>query len=191
LTARVIVVDVFRHQPVIVGRNVRLEPLTPAVLEDYVRALDEPEVRRLTGSHATFDRPQIERWLATRQDHHDRADWAIVRLTDEAFLGEAVLLDLDPQNESASYRIWLAGPELFGRGYGTEVTRLVVHYALDGIGLHRLGLEVFDVNPRARRVYEKCGFILEGRLRDALLWQGKRQDTLLMAILRGDPRSAR
>ncbi len=186
-----IVVDVFRHQPVIVGRNVRLEPLTPAVLEDYVRALDEPEVRRLTGSHATFDRPQIERWLATRQDHHDRADWAIVRLTDEAFLGEAVLLDLDPQNESASYRIWLAGPELFGRGYGTEVTRLVVHYALDGIGLHRLGLEVFDVNPRARRVYEKCGFILEGRLRDALLWQGKRQDTLLMAILRGDPRSAR
>ena len=191
MTARVIVVDVFRHQPVIVGRNVRLEPLTPAVLEDYVRALDEPEVRRLTGSHATFDRPQIERWLATRQDHHDRADWAIVRLTDEAFLGEAVLLDLDPQNESASYRIWLAGPELFGRGYGTEVTRLVVHYALDGIGLHRLGLEVFDVNPRARRVYEKCGFILEGRLRDALLWQGKRQDTLLMAILRGDPRSAR
>lgn len=93
--------------------------------------------------------------------------------------------DLDPDNKSAG-RMWLAGPQVFGHGYGSEATRLVIDHALGDIGLHRLAVEVFDHNPRARRVYEKCGFSLEGRLRNALLWQGSRHDALVMAVLRTD-----
>jgi RimJ/RimL family protein N-acetyltransferase len=90
-------------------------------LEDYLAALADPEVNRLTGSHAMSDRPTIETWLATRQQHHDRADWAAVRAADGAFLGEAVLNELDPDNESANYRVWLAGPHLFGQGYVLDI----------------------------------------------------------------------
>jgi RimJ/RimL family protein N-acetyltransferase len=99
------------------GHRVRLEPLTPVVLEDYLAALANPEVNRLIDNRAMFDRPTIETGLATRQEHHDRADWAAVRAADGAFLGEAVLNEFDPDNESASYRVWLAGPHLFGQGY--------------------------------------------------------------------------
>lgn len=183
--------DVFRAQPVLVGPRVRLEPLTEVVLDEYLRGLADPEVRRLTGSHSTFTPSEVERWLATRYEQHDRADWAVTRREDGAFLGEAVLHELDPANESASYRIWLAGPHLFGRGYGTEVTQLVVNHALDEVGVHRLALEVFDLNPRARRVYEKCGFVVEGRLQDALVWEGQRHDALVMAVLRPDARPGR
>jgi RimJ/RimL family protein N-acetyltransferase len=130
--------DVFRDQPVLTGDLVRLEPLTQAVLEDYLAALAEPEVRRFTGAHVRFDRPKIEAWLATRGEHHDRADWAVVRAEDGAFLGEAVLNEVDLENESADYRVWLAGPQVFGQGYGTEITRLVVEYALGTCGLHRV-----------------------------------------------------
>jgi RimJ/RimL family protein N-acetyltransferase len=184
----VITADVFRNQPVLTGHRIRLEPLTPAVLEDYLAALADPEVNRLTGSHVMFDRPTIETWLATRQQHHDRADWAAVRAADGAFLGEAVLNELDPDNESANYRVWLAGPHLFGQGYGTEITRLVVDFALGTVGLHRVSLGVYDFNPRAQRVYEKCGFSHEGRLREALRWDGQWHDELLMAVLHSDPR---
>lgn len=180
----------FRAQPILDGATVRLEPLTEAVADDYWPTMNDPEVSRLTGTHRTFARAEIEEWLLTRREHHDRADWAILRRDDGAFLGEAVINDLDPSNESANYRIWLAGPAAFGRGYGTEATRLVVAYALGEIGLHRLALEVFEHNPRARRVYEKCGFITEGWQRDALLWEGKRYDSEMMAILRTDPRSS-
>jgi len=123
-------------------------------------------------------------WLTT----HDRADWAILRRDDGAFLGEVVINDFDPHNESANYRIGLAGPAHFNHGYGTEATRLVIAFAFDRIGLHRLELEVFAFNPRARRVYEKCGFQLKGTLRDALQWDGVFIDTHKMAILRADPR---
>ena len=178
--------DAFRDQPVLTGQLVRLEPLTLAVLA----ALAEPEVRRLTGAPATFDRPKIEAWLATRGEHHDRADWAVVRAEDGAFLGEAVLNQVDLDNESANYRVWLAGPQVFGQGYGTEITQLVVDYALGTCGLHRISLGVYDFNPRVQRVYKKCGFSHEGRLRHALLWEGQWHDELLMAILSSDPRPA-
>jgi len=181
--------DAFRDQPTLTGHRVRLEPLTESVLEDYLAGLDDPEVCRLTGSHAQHDRAQVYDWLATRRQHTDRADWAVVRVADCAFLGEAVLNALDADNASVNYRVWLAGPDVLGKGYGTEVTRLVLGYALDTIGLHRVSLSVFDFNPRARRVYEKCGFQLEGRLRQSLLWDGQWHDDLIMSVLSTDPRS--
>ena len=73
-------------------------------MEDYLAALADPEVNRLTGTHVRFDRPAIETWLATRQQHHDRADWAAVRRSGRR-MGEAVLNELDPSNESTNYRV--------------------------------------------------------------------------------------
>ena len=176
---------VFRDQPTLTGERVRLEPLTLAVLTDYLATLDDPEVQRLTGSHEPNDSGRIAQWLATRRDHHDRADWAVIRIGDGAFLGEAVINQLDVANASANYRILLGRPHL-DQGYGTETTRLIVAYAF-GVGLHRLSLGVYDFNPRAQRVYEKCGFVLEGRLRDALRWDGEWHDELVMSVLATDP----
>ena len=190
MLADVIAATSFRNQRVLTGERVRLEPLTSVVLEDYLAAMADPEVTHLTGTHTMFDRAIIQAWLESRQQHHDRADWAIMRIEDGAFLGEAVLNDLDADNAAANYRVWLAGRRLFGRGYGTETTRLVIGYALDTVGLHRLSLGVYDFNSRAQRVYEKCGFIPEGRRRDALRCEGKWHDEVLMSILSTDPRSA-
>jgi len=68
----------------------------------YSVGLADPEVNRLTGTHATFDRSELEIWLATRREHDDRADWAAVSAADGAFLGEAVLNEFDPDNASAA-----------------------------------------------------------------------------------------
>ncbi|MCO1656487.1 GNAT family N-acetyltransferase [Pseudonocardia sp. S2-4] len=178
--------DVFRDRSVLHGEHVRLEPLGPAVLEDYLRALDDPEVRRSTGSHTVADRTTVERWLASRHEHHDRADWAVVRAADGAFLGEAVLNDLDPDNGSCNFRILLGGPHQ-GRGYGTEAVRLAVGEAF-ARGLHRVSLGVFEFNARAQRVYEKCGFVVEGRCRDVLHWDGRWHDEIVMSVLAGELR---
>jgi RimJ/RimL family protein N-acetyltransferase len=180
--------DAFRDQPVLPGERVRLEQLGPAVLDAYWAALNDPEGKRLTGTHADFTRQQAERWLASRAGQTDRADWAAISVADGSYLGEAVLNDLDPDNGVCGFRIALAGPHLYGRGLGTEMTRLVLGHAFDTVGLHRVELQVYAFNPRAQRVYEKCGFRVEGRRREALLWDGERVDVVDMGILRSDPR---
>jgi len=56
------------------------------------------------------------------------------------------------------------------------------------LGLHRISLGVYDFNPRAQASYAKLGFVLEGRLRDALFWDGEWHDELIMSVLATDPR---
>jgi RimJ/RimL family protein N-acetyltransferase len=144
---------------------------------------------RLTGTHAQFTRPQVEAWLAGLAATEGRADWAIILCADGTHIGEVVLNDYDAENSSISFRIALNADSRFGQGYGTEATRAVVDHAFDDIGVHRIGLEVYTFNPRAQRVYEKVGFQVEGRLRDALRWDDEWVDAVVMGMLASDPRS--
>ncbi len=49
--------------------------------------------------------------------------------------------------------------------------------------MHRIQLEVYGNNHRARRVYEKVGFVVEGVRRDAALREGEWTDEVLMSLL--------
>jgi Acetyltransferase (GNAT) domain len=80
-------------------------------------------------------------------------------------------------------RCCVGGAALYGRGLGTKATRLVLAFAFGALDLHRVELEVYDFNPRARRVYEKVGFVVEGVRRDALWWDGAWHGAVMMAIL--------
>lgn len=169
------------------GPSVRLEQLTIGVLEPYLVGLEDPEIGRLTGSRGTFSREVVEQWLLTRAEQTDRVDWAVHRRSDNEFLGEAVLNDIDLDNCSANFRVWLL-PAHWGHGYGTEVATLALAHAFEVLQLHRVELSVFAFNPKAQRAYEKAGFTVEGRRRHALRWDDAWHDDLIMAAL--NPASA-
>ncbi|MFJ6700551.1 GNAT family N-acetyltransferase [Streptomyces sp. NPDC091272] len=174
----------FRNKPTLKGERLWLRPVTvddvPALLPMFLDA----EVARLTGSHgeAEPDQARIRTWYDTRQEQDDRLDLAVVERATGDVVGEVVLNEWDPCNESCNFRISLV-PATHGRGLGTEATRLLVGHGFETLALHRISLEVYAFNPRARRVYEKVGFVAEGVLRDALLREGERVDATVMSIL--------
>lgn len=68
-----------------------------------------------------------------------------------------------------------------GRGIGTELLAYAEQFARTR-GVHRMELEVFENNKNAVRLYEKLGFVAEGRRREAIqtpegyedvIWMGK------------------
>jgi RimJ/RimL family protein N-acetyltransferase len=173
----------FADKPVLTGELVTLRPVEVADVPAMVDALADPESRRLTGTHARFTVDQLRNWAATRAEHDDRLDLTILERATGEYAGEVVLNELDPDNLSCSFRIGLAGPRFFGRGLGTEAARLILAHAFDSVGLHRIALEVYAFNPRARRVYDKLGFRAEGTLRHALRWDGAWVDAHVMSVL--------
>lgn len=176
------------EQAVLHTDRLRLEQLGPEHFDSTWQYLQDEEGRRLTGTHQEFTEDMVRKFLDGLPGKDDRADWAIIRAEDGAHVGEVVLNDLDEDNRSMNFRIGLAGESVWGRGYGTDATRAVVAYAFDVVGLHRLSLGVYAFNPRAQRVYEKVGFVCEGVARNALLWDGRRHDEILMAMLSTDAR---
>ncbi len=125
-----------------------------------------------------------QHWYGSRAEEEDRLDLAVVERASGDYAGEVVLNDLDPDNLSCNFRIGLR-PGFQDRGMGSEATRLILDHAF-AIGLHRVELEVYAFNPRARRVYEKAGFVHEGTRREALLWDGEWIDAILMSVLATD-----
>lgn len=186
----------FEHKPTLEGRLVMLRPFTEADIAAMGSILADPEVQILTGS--VVDRAQAEgasasldertlAWYRSRAEQDERLDLAIVDTRSGVCVGEAVLNDLDADNRCCNFRI-LIGPAGRGRGLGTDATRLMVDHAFATTQLHRIELEVYSFNPRARRAYEKAGFVLEGVRRDALLFDGDWINAEVMSVLRSDPR---
>jgi RimJ/RimL family protein N-acetyltransferase len=74
----------------------------------------------------------------------------------------------------------------WNKGYGSEVMSLLVKHCFETLNLNRVMLRVYTDNIRAVRSYEKAGFVLEGRLREAVYKFGKYDDVLIMSVLRSE-----
>jgi RimJ/RimL family protein N-acetyltransferase len=174
----------FADKPTLTGSRIVLRPVAGSDVPGLRDLVSDPEGRRLTGTHADLaaDEDALRAYYATRHEHADRLDLAIVEKASGEYAGEVVLNDLDQVNRSCGLRIGLR-PGFRDRGLGSEAVRLVLEYAFDQVGLHRIALEVFSFNQRAQAVYERAGFVREGALRDALLWDGEFHDAIVMSIL--------
>ena len=182
----------FATKPRLSGTKVVLRPFRDADLPAMRAMLLDPDARILTGSvhdeaqaHAP-EEPDEEKllldWYRTRNDQPDRLDLAVTDKATDECVGEVVLNQWDPGNASCNFRIMI-GPNGRDRGLGTEATRLIVGYGFEHLGLHRISLEVYAFNPRARRAYEKVGFRPEGVLRESLRYNGEWIDATVMSIL--------
>ncbi len=182
----------FTLKPTLTGSRVRLRPFEPADVAALAPAFEDRELLRLTGSAHRSDDPlepqdpeRSEQFRQWRNAQPDRLDLAVVDLATGACVGEVVLNEWDTANRSCNFRILLSGSGQ-DRGLGTEATRLVLAHGFEQLGLHRISLEVYAFNPRARRVYEKVGFVAEGTLRDALHYDGQWIDATVMSLLAPD-----
>jgi RimJ/RimL family protein N-acetyltransferase len=179
----------FSVKPTLVGAEVVVRPFADDDFPAIREALRDPEVVRLTGSRPIVwdDAAEVRmrEWYGTRGAQPDRLDLAVEERSTGAWVGEVVLNEWDPYNGTCNFRT-MFGPRGRDRGLGTEAARLIVGYGFEQLGLHRIELEVYSFNPRARRAYEKVGFVAEGVLRDALRTPDGRADATVMSILAGE-----
>lgn len=110
--------------------------------------------------------------------------YAIVDQTDE-YLGTVSLKNIDLLNNSAEYAIVLR-TKAKGNGIAYAATKLVLEAAFVEYGLHRVYLTVFASNIAAIKLYERCGFSLEGELREHLYIDGKYVDWRIYGILESE-----
>ncbi|MEM7111021.1 MAG: GNAT family N-acetyltransferase [Chloroflexota bacterium] len=169
-------------KPILYGRTINLRPITVADAPAMFASLSDAESMRLTGTTETFTYEQVEQFCQKISQAANRVDYAITLKDDPAYIGEAVLNEIDWEAKTADFRIALGSSAYFGKGYGTEATQLIIHHGLYTLGLERITLEVYDFNPRAQHVYKKLGFAQNNVLPNALCWEGNYHDALVMNV---------
>ena len=158
----------------------------------FLRWYADPEIARLARYQATPMRPEeIERFFAARVVGPDALAMAVHEATTDRLVGTCAFSQLDGENGSALYHITIGESDVWGNGYGTEATQLMLDHAFGTLGLHRIALYVFEFNERAIRAYRRCGFVVEGRSRESIWRDGRWWDELAMSVLESDWRATR
>jgi len=148
----------------------------------------DSEFRRLldSGVSQLHSATSIQKWLEKELEEGSANQYwfSIRKLDDNMLLGDIDLYVHNWPGRDAFVGLGIGEREFWGKGYGTDVMKVILRYGFTEINLNRITLTVFEYNPRAIRSYEKAGFRHEGRVRKALNKEGKRWDILMMGILR-------
>lgn len=168
--------------------NIHLRLIEEKDKEEYYQvgfAEADEEVNYYTGTDASFSLEDIEKYVSRIVSDETRYDFLICDEMDR-ILGEVVLNEIDEESRMANLRIGLFRKQFLEKGVGTLSLQMAISFAFRTLKLHRVELEVFEYNHRAKHCYEKIGFIEEGRKRDALFYKGQYYHVIIMAMLESD-----
>lgn len=151
----------------------------------YAEWYGDPEIWHLTSWTSTpLGRSAVERLFDQREASPADDSFAIHVIGDRAPIGVISLMNISETHDSADLSVILGHSEDRDRGYGADAISALLDYAFGELGLHRIGLSVFEFNEAAIATYEKLGFQTEGRLRQTIRRDDAFYDAILMSVLR-------
>ena len=170
------------------GELIYLRPAERDDLDRFVRWFGDAETTRFLMARAPFSLAMEEQWFADMVSRQGKTDYhfVICRLADDEPIGTAGLHAIDFVNGNAEFGISIGEKGEWNKGYGTDALHAICDFGFGELRLHRIELEVYAPNARARRSYEKAGFTLEGTLRERHYRDGHHEDVLIMSLLRDE-----
>ena len=170
------------------GQRVLLRPYSVEDAESLLAAIDE-------------SRQHLRPWLAWVDQHTTRdycsrcaASWilrtdltlGIFTADGNCFLGGTGLRNPNWHLRSFEIGYWLRKSAI-GHGFMTETVQRLARFALDDLHANRVELYCDVANDASRRVAERSGFLLEGRLRNALpASDGSPRDSFVFSLAPAD-----
>lgn len=172
---------------IIYGKRVRLRSAERSDLEKFVRWINDPEVTEGLTLFLPMSSVDEEKWFENAMQRPQEEKPLVIDMKDGAnwrLIGNSSFFDFDWIARAAEVGIMIGDKTVWNQGYGTEVMSLLLRHGFESLNLNRVYLRVYAGNKRAIRVYEKAGFVHEGRMRQAVFKRGSYSDVLYMSVLR-------
>jgi UDP-4-amino-4,6-dideoxy-N-acetyl-beta-L-altrosamine N-acetyltransferase len=165
------------------GKKTILRPIKLSDAPRFVRWMNDPEIIQYLSIRNPVTLEGEKEWIKSLKKNKNDIILAID--TDKGVhIGSIGIHRINKEHQRATLGINIGDKNYWGKGYGSDVFRSILKYCFGELGLHRVELEVHETNPRAKRMYEKSGFIFEGVKRQANLHDGKFYDNIVMSILK-------
>ena len=167
----------------IVGSRITLRAIELEDLSLYHSWSNDPEIcNRLGDVHFPSSKWQQERWYERIQSDQDTIRLSI-ELRDHKLIGYTGFWNIHWWDKRAEHAVCIGDKEYWNKGYATEAIQLCLDYGFLEMGLHRMEAGILADNEASLKTYTKCGFEVEGILKDHALRHGKRVDRVLVGIL--------
>jgi RimJ/RimL family protein N-acetyltransferase len=171
------------------GERVRLRAVEREDVKKFFVWVNDPDVTRYLSLYLPISSVDEENWFEamTKRDQAEKPLVIEVRDGDcWKMIGNCGVFGIDPVNSLGELGIMLGEKDEWNKGYGTETMVLLLRHCFETLNLNRVYLHVYAGNARAKRSYEKAGFVEEGRLREGVYKHGNYDDVIVMSVLRSE-----
>ncbi len=159
----------------IYGEKIVLRAIGENDAKLLLNLINDPETERmLGGSSFPVSLLSQQNWIKRQSENSDALRCIVAeRSQEELGLGTVILSDIDRKNGTAQVHIKMGVENCRGKGYGTDAINTIVEYAFKEMRLHCIYSEVLEYNEISRKLFEKCGFSVDGILRDRIYKNGE------------------
>lgn len=176
----------------IVGSKVALGPRRRDLVPLYLKWKNDFEVMRSYGTRfRTSTLEAVESgYDGTSSGGADYVDFTVYELPTMRAIGNTALEEINHFDRTGKFVLYIGEKDCWGKGYGTETTKLMLDYGFTGLGLHNIMLTVFSYNERGIRAYTSAGFRVVGRRRESHRLAGQAYDVIYMDCLASEFQSS-
>lgn len=170
-----------------IGEQVYLRKSTFEDCSTFAQWETTPAVTKFFTIDDDRDYEEVTREFLQREGDDTKAQFTICLTETDELVGRIYVGNIDTHYDSLDItRIYIANPDMRGKGLGEEALRLALKWAFEEMGCQRVTLDHFSDNVIAAALYKKIGFVPEGTMRDAGKKNGEYVDLCLMSILRDE-----
>jgi RimJ/RimL family protein N-acetyltransferase len=180
------------HLPVLSGGRVVLRELRSSDASSLFALLTTDEVARFI-SPPPKSVEGFEKFIAWTHRQRAAGNYVCFAVTLQGFdtaIGIFQLRQLDGTFETAEWGFAI-GAQFWGTGVFKDSAELVLGFAFNTVGVHRLEARAAVLNGRGNGALLKLGAVQEGILRKSFLHEGRYLDQVLYALLADDWHASR
>lgn len=178
----------YSELPVIESERIRLRPITDFDTDLIVSWRNKEDVKKNFLYRSDFTVDLHKKWLEEKVYRGAVIQFIIEYNLEKNFIpvGSVYLRDIDYNNSSAEFGIFIGEDIARKKGIGTLATKIITDFGHTKLNLHRIFLRLISDNISAYKAYRSAGFVLEGVFRDMRKINGNYIDIMFMSSIKQD-----
>lgn len=169
------------------NKRVYLRALEPEDYKVSIKWRKDDEIWDMLGGTKYFVSEAYEKnWVEKTIFDSKDLKLAICLIENDQYIGNVYMTDINMINCSCHSHILIGERNYWGQGYAKEALMLAIDYMFKERNIHRIQANVLESNVASLKMHEKCGYKVDGILRDSVYKAGKYHNQYVLSLLRDE-----
>lgn len=159
-------------------------------VEDYkttIKWRNDDEIWEMVTGPKYFVSSEYEKnWMIKAINNPNELRLGICLKENDLLIGLASMIQIDMVNRNGAFSIMIGNKKYWNGGYGTEAINLLTEHCFNERGMERIWGAILESNLASQKMGLKCGYKVEGVLRNSVFKNGRYHNLVVMSMLRDE-----
>lgn len=167
--------------------RVYLRALEPEDYKVSVMWRQDPEIwNMLAGTRYFVSEAYEKKWVEDTIYNTKDIKLAVCLVENNLYIGNVYATDFNMINRTCTTHVLIGNKRYWRNGYACEAYSLLLDFIFNERGINRAQAKVLNDNIASLKMHEKCGYKIDGVLREAVFKNGRYKNLVIMSILQAE-----